>query len=160
MLRGRFARMDRMIKEKRHDAYQEHTKWPEPTLCTRCGAVFVNGRWTWNTPPERAHKTVCPACRRKAHRLPAGYVEIKGTFFKQHRDEILGLIQNVEKREKSERPLESIIETKNGTDGALISTTGIHLARRIGEALARSYKGELSFQYPEEDKLIRVTWER
>ena len=43
-------------------------------------------------------------------------------------------------------------------DHTSITTTGVHLARGIGEALARSYKGELSLQYPEADKSVRVYW--
>jgi len=41
-----------------------------------------------------------------------------------------------------------------------VTTTGIHVARRIGEALARAYKGDLSYQYAEGEKRIRVYWRR
>jgi hypothetical protein len=43
---------------------------------------------------------------------------------------------------------------------ALVTTTGLHLARRLGEALARAYKGELSFRYADEEASIRVYWQR
>jgi hypothetical protein len=42
----------------------------------------------------------------------------------------------------------------------LVMTTGVHLARRIGEALARAYKGELSFQYLDGEQRIKVHWQR
>ncbi|MDQ7055715.1 MAG: hypothetical protein Q9M89_04210 [Persephonella sp.] len=46
-------------------------------------------------------------------------------------------------------------------DGKIvITTTYEHLARRIGEAVHRAYKGNLNFQYPEGTKYIRVHWER
>ncbi len=159
-MRGPYGRIDRLIKEKRHDAYQEKTKWPEPTLCSKCGAVFVNGRWTWNEVIGEADETICPACQRIADRYPAGQIEIKGSFFKVHRYEILNLIRNVEAQEKSERPLERIISTSSRQKSTLITTTGIHIARRIGEALASAYQGDLSLQYLDGEQSIRVTWQR
>ena len=154
------GRKDRLIKEKRHDVYQETHKWPEPTWCTTCGALFSNGRWSWQEAPAKAHETLCPACRRIADHYPAGYIEIKGSFFAEHQDEILNLIHNVEKQEKSEHPLERIISITVESEHPLVTTTGIHLARRIGEALSRAYKGELSFQYLEGEESIRVNWQR
>jgi NMD protein affecting ribosome stability and mRNA decay len=161
MDKGSYGRRDRLIKEKRHDVYQERNKWPEPTLCTECGALFVGGRWSWQAASSaQTNKTICPACRRIADNYPAGYVEIKGSFFDEHRDEIISLILNIEKREKDERPLERIISIVGAKDYATVTTTGIHIARRIGEALSRAYKGGLSFQYATAAQSIRVYWER
>lgn len=154
------SRKDRLIKEKRHDVYQERSKWPENSRCSECGALYVNGRWTWQEAPARSHELICPACRRIIDRYPAGYVEIKGAFFVQHRDEILNLIRNVEKQEKDEHPLERIISINTDNGFPLLTTTGTHVARRLGEALSRAFKGELSFQYAEDDKVIRVYWQR
>lgn len=160
MIKNLHSRKDRLIKEKRHDAYQERNKWPESTRCIDCGALFVNGRWTWQEAPTTSHEIICPACRRIADRYPAGYVEIKGSFFSEHRTEILNLIHNVEKQEKSEHPLERIMTLTTENDSPLITTTGLHLARRIGEALARAYKGELSIQYADAEESVRVHWQR
>jgi hypothetical protein len=154
------GRKDRLIKEKRHDVYQETHKWPEPTRCTTCGALFSNGRWSWQESPAQAHEALCPACRRIADHYPAGYIEIKGSFFAEHQDEILNLVHNVEKQEKNEHPLERIMSITVESEYPVVTTTGIHLARRIGEALSRAYKGELSFQYPEGEESIRVNWKR
>ena len=106
------------------------------------------------------HDTICPACRRISDRYPAGYVEIKGPFFEEHRPEILNLVKNTEEREKNDRPLERIMATVAEKEYTLVTTTGIHLARRIGEALSRAYKGNLSFQYADSDAVIRVCWQR
>ena len=45
-------------------------------------------------------------------------------------------------------------------DCVLVTTTGIHLARRIGEALKSAYQGELDFTYGDGEKSIRLTWLR
>jgi NMD protein affecting ribosome stability and mRNA decay len=160
MTKGRYARQDKMIKEKCHDVYRSREKWREPTLCKDCRALFVNGRWTWKETSEETHPATCPACRRIADRFPAGTIEIRGEFFAAHREEVVNLINNVEKQQKADRPLERIMEISNGKGRTLVTTTGVHLARRIGEALSRSYKGNFSFQYGDGEKTLRVYWER
>ena len=153
-------RKNRFIVKKRHDTYQEHGKYPEPTVCTGCGAVYSNGRWTWNQSPVSFHSALCPSCRRSADHYPAGWVHIKGSFYSAHHDEILNLIKNTEALEKNSRPLERIMKIKNNNTHATITTTGIHVARRIGEALKRAYKGDFSFRYADGDQKIQVEWHR
>ena len=85
---------------------------------------------------------------------------MKGQFFVTHQDEILNLARNVGELEKNERPLERIMQIQENKDHAIVTTTGIHLARRIGEALSRSYKGDLNVQYTKDDTDVRVYWER
>lgn len=160
MSRNRQGRQDRLLKQKRHDAYRERGKLREPTICPECGALFANGRWCWATPPAKTNETLCPACRRTLDNLPAGYIELKGDFFREHYDEILNLTRNIEKQEKNERPLERIMAISDQKDHTMVTTTGVHIARRIGEALSRSYNGDFSFQYADEEKSIRVCWRR
>lgn len=153
-------RLDRLIKEKRKDTYRATSAQQESAYCIECGATYTNGRWTWKNIESRRHETICPACRRTADKYPAGYVEIKGSFFSRHANEISNLIRNTENLEKTERPLERIMSTDINRDKAVLTTTGIHIARRIGEALFRSYQGDFNFQYADGDKSIRVYWER
>ncbi len=161
MDKGNFGRRDRLIQEKKHDMYQEGKKWPEPTLCTQCQSVFRNGRWDWvDEPPVKANSITCPACQRIADNYPAGHIELKGEFFTAHRQEIGNLIQNEEKLEKMEHPQERIMAIDETEEGAMITTTGIHIARRIGEAISSAYKGDLAFTYGDGEKSIQVAWIR
>lgn len=160
MDKGQFGRRDRLVQERRHDTYQERKKCCGPAVCATCGAMFVGGRWTWQEAMEGADTIVCPACARIADNYPAGQVTIKGPFFKQHREELLNLVRNAEDRAKGEHPLERLMAIAEEKDQTMITTTGIHLARRIGEALASAYQGELDFTYGEAEKTIRVTWSR
>jgi hypothetical protein len=157
-----YSRRDRLIKEERHDVYKEKSKWPEPTLCSECGALFTSGRWSWEKVSLQTdiHQATCPACRRIIDQYPAGYLDLTGPFFSDHRADILNLIYNTESREKGEHPLERIMTISHGADHTAITTTGIHLARRLGEALAKAYKGELSFHYADAEDTIRVSWRR
>lgn len=160
MDKSQYGRRDRLVQEKVHDTYQEKAKWPEPTVCTTCKALFAGGRWSWQEAPEGSYTIVCPACQRIADDYPAGHLTIKGSFFEQHREEILNLIHNTEKQEKGEHPLERLIAIVDEKDHTMITTTGIHLARRIGEALSHAYQGDFEFTYGDAEKSIRVSWTR
>jgi hypothetical protein len=153
-------RKDRLIKDNRKDVYIDQIVLKETAACTQCNAVYYNGRWTWKTTDQITTKTTCPACRRINDNYPAGFIEIKGNFFQMRSTDILNLINNTEQLEKNERPLERIISITNKGDKTVITTTGIHIARRIGEALNRSYQGNFLFQYADGEKSIRVFWER
>lgn len=160
MDKGTFGRKDRLVQQKRHDVYRTREKWPEPTQCTVCSAVFTKGRWTWETVQDPVNETVCPACRRVADNFPAGIVEIRGPFFDDHRVEMMHMLRNVETQEKEAHPLERIMKIREEEDFTLVTTTGMHLARRLGEALSRAYKGDLAFQYGGAEQCIRLQWQR
>lgn len=154
-------RRDKGIKRERHDVYKEKGKLIEGTVCTTCSVVFSKGRWVWDYEGETAKETTCPACRRIKDRYPAGFIKLRGEFFETNREEIINLVRNMEKLQKQDHPMQRIIriiERRNET--TLIETTGVHLARRIGDAIARAYQGEYSFQYAENYNRIRVVWER
>lgn len=157
---GRPGRKNRLIRSKRHDTYRIRGKWPEPTRCPDCKAAFLKGRWTWEPAPAGAVEVTCPACRRIADQYPAGILTLEGPFFDAHRAELLNLVQNVEKAEKSTHPLERIITIEEQDGQTRVTTTGVHLTRRISEALFRSYEGDLSYQYGDGAKLIRSFWKR
>ena len=151
---------DRQIEEVVHDPYQERYKPNGPAFCPRCEATFQDGRWQWGVKVAGAHEHVCPACRRIHDRYPAGYVTLSGSFLAQNGAEISGLVSNEEARAKAEHPLERIIEVKKEDAGTVVTTTGTHLARRIGEALQHAWKGELEIKYSPNEYLVRVYWRR
>ncbi|OCC16241.1 hypothetical protein DBT_0058 [Dissulfuribacter thermophilus] len=167
MYKSHHGRADRLIQEKDHDPYREREKWPENTTCKVCGLVFTGGRWTWPKEEmipieltEGVQEALCPACQRTKDDFPAGTVEIKGLFFKKHEQEILNLIANEEESEKKDHPLERIMDQEYLEDSLVIKTTGIHIARRLGEALRNAYQGVLEMRYGDAEKSIRITWNR
>lgn len=161
MYKGVFGRRDRLVQQKRHDVYRNGRKLPDNTSCPDCEAVFLGGRWAWSDnshEPENAQR--CPACQRIADNLPAGVIDVLGSFVDEHRDEVVGLIRNTESLEKGAHPMERIIAIEERDGGLAITTTGVHVARRIGDALSRSYHGNLDFTYGDAEKFIQVTWVR
>lgn len=87
-------------------------------------------------------------------------MKLDGEFLAEHRTELIDLIRNVEKREKPEHPLKRIMVIVDEDGGVMVSTTDIHLAHGIGEALHRAYKGTLDSHYNRAEKLLRVRWSR
>ena len=140
------------------DPYQAQQKMQEPTACRQCGAVYHHGRWQWGQKPDNAHEDLCPACRRINEGLPAGIVTLHGATVQQRKEQIIGLARNEEAAEKGEHPLNRIASIEETEDGLVISTTDIHLPRRIGEALKRAFHGELDMHFDEAGYFVRVDW--
>lgn len=153
-------RHDRLLQEQVHDAYKIKGKLHEPTVCPQCGAVYHQGRWQWLKAPADAQQHSCPACLRIHDHYPAGFLTLKGDFFNLNCDEIMLLIHNEEKHARKEHPLKRIMATEEKDGSTLVTTTDIHLARRLGEALHHAYQGELDYHYNPEQNLLRVTWAR
>ncbi len=155
------SRHDGLFQEYVHDAYNAESKQIEPAVCSQCGAVFYAGRWQWIVEPVNAHRETCPACQRILDHHPAGFLTLQGVFFLSHLEEIMNLVHNHERSERAEHPLKRVMAievAEDINDALLVTTTDIHLARGIGEALHHAYMGELNYHYnPQEDQL-RITW--
>jgi NMD protein affecting ribosome stability and mRNA decay len=160
-MKGRTPRRNKGIKQQRHDVYKQKGKLSEGSICTTCGVVFSKGRWVWDYQGETSKQITCPACQRIKDGYPAGFIELSGAFYNQNRDEIINLVRNVEGSHMTEHPMQRIISIHPGEEGGtVIETTGVHLARRIGDSISRAYQGEYSFTYADNYNRIRVQWAR
>jgi NMD protein affecting ribosome stability and mRNA decay len=158
---GQPKRFDRQLADEHNDPYRPKKKLPQPTVCPQCGIVFDEGRWqAMARPAGTVHEHLCPACHRINDRYPAGYVTLKGDFADKHRGEIMKLVRNTEERERGEHALQRIMEISEDGPEIAVTTTDVHLARRIGEAISRAYEGNLDIAYGPEDYVVRVTWSR
>lgn len=147
-----------LLREYTHDTYKRRGKLSEPTACPDCGAIFQKGRWSWGKRPPDAAEEICPACHRIRDNHPAGMLHLSGPFFNTHKDEILNLVRNEETEAKREHPLCRMMAIKEDEYGVVVTTTDMHLPRRIGEALWHAYHGELNLHYGQDPRLIRMTW--
>lgn len=130
-------------------------------LCTQCGALYQAGHWAWQAAvPADTQKVVCPACRRIADDAPAGSLTLKGKFLRDHQAEILNLIHNTEAAEKAGHALERLLKVIERDDGLEVTTTGVHLANRIGHALSAAYKGHSEYNYSEDESYVSIRWAR
>ena len=151
---------DRTIEEVVHDPYKARYKPKGVAVCPSCGVVYEHGHWHWKPRPAEAEEHMCPACLRTKENYPAGYVTLEGAFLRDHSEEILHLIRNEEKRAKAEHPQERIMAIEQEDGKTVVTTTELHLARRIGEALHHAYQGSLEVKYGPDDYLVRVFWKR
>ena len=151
---------DRQIEEVAHDPYHARSKPAEPAVCPQCGLVYHKGRWQRAARPERANEHLCPACHRVNDRFPAGYITLAGPYMDAHGEEIRRLIRNEETREAEGHPLQRIMGIENKEGMVTVTTTDVHLARRIGEALHAAFHGELTVKYSPDEFLVRVDWRR
>lgn len=149
-----------ILDAPRQDAYRARAKPRGPAHCRECGATFRRGRWTWDAPQPGSRAALCPACRRAREGMPAGTVRLSGEFFRAHRDEILARVRRCERAEKRRHPLQRILAVRDEDGAATVTTTGSHLARRIAEALGKSFKGETRYRYARGDNRLRVSWSR
>ena len=85
---------------------------------------------------------------------------MQGEFVENHRQEILTLVRNTEEREQGEHALQRIMEISEDGPDIAVTTTDVHLARRIGEAIRSAYEGDLDITYLPDDYVVRVTWSR
>lgn len=157
----RMLQHEQLLHELVHDSYRMKRKLREPAQCPDCGAVYRAGHWRWATAEPGTYAERCPACHRIHDRFPAGRVTLEGEFLRSHREEVIARVRNCEKAEKREHPLERIMAIEDAEGGGvLVTTTGTHLARRIGVALHDAHKGEVEFHYNREENLLRVLWRR
>jgi NMD protein affecting ribosome stability and mRNA decay len=137
-------------------------KLPQVTACPSCGATYREGRWTWEPALDAIHERTCPACERIAQRYPAGVLRVEGAFAARHRDDLIGLVRNVEERERSRHPLKRIMRIAAKRNGFVAETTDGKLAQSLGRALHKAYAGELDHPPTTTDteNLVRVRWTR
>jgi hypothetical protein len=122
--------------------------------------VFHEGRWQWGPPPPGAESEICQACHRINDKFPAGVITLSGDFLPSKKVEILQLMRHQEEAERGEHPMNRIIGVEEGPDRIVITTTDIHLPRRIGETLKRAFRGKLDLAYEEDGYFVRVNWHR
>ena len=140
------------------DPYQRQQKLHEGTVCPQCGAVYHQGLWRWVTKAEGAGEELCAACRRINDKFPAGVVTLRGDFAREQKQELIHLARHQEEAEKQEHPLNRIIGIEEDAQGIVISTTDIHLPRRIGEAIKRAFRGKIEDNFEKDGYFVRVTW--
>ena len=131
-------------------------KQPGVLCCKDCGVVYRAGVWHWAPRPVGARSCECPACQRIRTRSPAGLVRLAGVA--THAEEMKHLARHQEEAEKGEHPLNRIIAIEENAQGLSISTTDIHLPRRIGQAIRRAYGGVLRVKFEEAGDFVTVNW--
>jgi NMD protein affecting ribosome stability and mRNA decay len=147
------------------DPYVFDEGYPEPAVCTGCGAVYRHKRWYLKEeemvqPGETTNKVLCPACQKSNQSYPEGIVTLKGDYLWKHEEEILNILRNTETNAMAKNPLERIMSIKPEGDALIVETTEEKLAEHIGRALNKAHHGNLNISWSDNHSFCRVTWER
>jgi NMD protein affecting ribosome stability and mRNA decay len=140
----------------------------EAAYCQQCHVVYQNKGWFFDEKiynqlksSAQAQEVVCPTCRKIKDRYPQGYLTLSGEFFVQHKDEILKVLEKEASRVAARSFDDRIIQLVPEGEGKLVvETTTEKLAQHLGRAVHKAYKGDLTFQWGEVNKFVRVYWIR
>ncbi|HEX9078659.1 MAG TPA: BCAM0308 family protein [Desulfuromonadaceae bacterium] len=153
--------------ERSTDVYLPKRGMKETAVCGRCHLVYQNKRWLMDEAEARrllaenqANRGICPACRRMEDSLPAGIATFSGGYFGQHEREILDIIKNTESKSRVKNPLGRVMEIAQEGNVLTVSTTEDKLAQKLGREVYRAHKGELRFQWAQDQNMVRVNWQR
>lgn len=92
--------------------------------------------------------------------LPAGELVLHGAYLCAHRATILDLLERQAILETSEHALERIMEIEKSADTLVVRTTGVHMVRRLAEALLHAHHGDLALNYRDGEDMLRAQWTR
>ncbi len=170
MARTVYSPASRKNVDRETDPYIPRKSASAVGVCPGCRAIYRNKRWVIDEIALAAltrkgsgsgfASRRCPACRKIEDGFPSGVVTLSGGYLRDHRDDILNLIRNEERRAMGINPLERIIhvEEKGGT--LEIATTDEKLAQRIGREVRKACRGTVEYKWSEDSKLLRVNWAR
>lgn len=149
----------RNVQPRHRDTYARRAKPRESVLCGGCGLVLSRGRWQWRARLSHDLRPgLCPACERVRDRFPAGTLVLDAPFL-ERRAEVTGMIRNVEAVEREEHPLERVMALEERGDRLVVTTTGLHLARRLASRLSRAFHRKPNLRYLPGEAAVQVDWQ-
>ncbi len=170
MPRALYSPASRKNVDRETDPYIPRKSASAVGICPKCRAIYRNKRWvidekeyaalTRKGAPGGIAWGRCPACRKIEDGFVAGVVTLRGGYLRDHRDDIVNLIRNEEKRAMGFNPLERIIRMEDKGETLEIATTDEKLAQRIGRELRKACRGIVAYKWSEDSKLLRVNWAR
>jgi NMD protein affecting ribosome stability and mRNA decay len=135
----------------------------EPTVCARCGAVFVRKTWRHDhtlsdEQIDRARWGFCPACEQVSRHEGQGRLIIRGVAPDKQGD-LRRRIENAAKRAMRTQPERRIasIDTTNGGGAIEVLTTSQKLAHRLAHEVKKLLRGKVSYSWSDDGTLF-ATW--
>lgn len=154
------------VRDDRSPQVVEKTAQPEePTVCARCGAVFLRKTWRHDHTLtedllERRRWGFCPACEQLGRQEAQGRLLLCGTGINERRATIIRRIQNVARRASHTQPQRRIVSIDTiDEDGNVLEvmTTSQKLAHRIAHELKKLFGGRTSYAWSDDGTLF-ATW--
>jgi len=135
----------------------------EPTVCVRCGAVYLRKTWRHNhnltdDQLDRSRWGLCPACEQVSRQEGQGRLVISGVAV-ERQDEVRRRLNNVAERAMKTQPERRIvsIESADGGGALEILTTSQKLAHRLAHEIKKLLRGKVSYSWSDDGTLF-ATW--
>ncbi|MCX5891293.1 MAG: BCAM0308 family protein [Deltaproteobacteria bacterium] len=139
----------------------------EAAVCQECHAIYQEKRWFFDAKlfdklagAGKVRQVVCPTCRKIKDHYVEGYLTLSGEFLVEHKNELVILLENEAAKVGKRNVGDRIIQMAPEGEKLVVETTTDKLAQHLGRAIYKAYKGELTFNWGERDKLVRVYWSR
>ena len=134
----------------------------EPTVCARCGAVFVRKTWRHDhalSDEQIEHRNwgFCPACVQVSRREGQGLLVIQGAEAIRNEDAVRHRISNVAARAEKTQPERRIVSIDAGERGLEVITTSQKLAHRLAHELKKAFGGRVAYAWSDDGSLF-ATW--
>ena len=169
-MRGRKRYNPASFKKKvdtQTDSYIPRGAPAKVVVCPGCHALSTGKRWCLDEAAyvklrgvKTTREVFCPACEKIRDGYPSGQVTLKGPFLVEHREEILRIIANEEKRARGLNPLHRIMSLSDENGRLEVTTTDEKLAQRIGREIRKACGGTVAYGWSHNNKFLRVQWER
>ncbi len=139
----------------------------EPTVCARCGAVFLHKTWRHDHKLtddllERRQWGFCPACDQVSLQEGQGRLIIRGSGLAKNRALIRSRIENVAVHAMATQPERRIVSIdtidSKDEDALEVLTTSQKLTHRIAHELKKLFGGRTSYNWSDDGTLF-ATWE-
>jgi NMD protein affecting ribosome stability and mRNA decay len=135
----------------------------EPTICARCGAVYLRKKWRHNysltdEQMERGEWGFCPACIQVSRQEGQGRLIIRGDGVAANRGAIRRRIENVAARAALMQPERRIVSNEETPEGMDLITTSQKLAHRLAHELKKAFGGKVAYTWSDDGTLL-ATWD-
>jgi hypothetical protein len=135
----------------------------EPTVCARCGAVFLRKTWRHDhalseAQIERRRWGFCPACQQVSRLEGQGRLVIKGSAAGKT-EAIEQRIHNVAKIAAETQPERRVVSIET-RDGCLeVLTTSQRPAHRLAHEFRKAFGGKATYMWSDDGTLM-AAWDR
>lgn len=138
----------------------------EPTVCARCGAVYLHKTWRHDHKLTdellaQRHWGFCPACQQVSHLEAQGRLIIRGAAAAANRDLIRRRIENTASygtKTQPERRIVSIDTIESDGEALEVLTTSQKLTHRIAHELKKLFGGRTAYNWSD-DGTLYATWD-
>ncbi|HUN57117.1 MAG TPA: hypothetical protein VMU41_03325 [Candidatus Binataceae bacterium] len=135
----------------------------EPTICARCGAVFLRKTWRHNhalseEQLELVEWGFCPACLQIAKEEGQGRLVIHGEEAARNEQAIRQRINNVAARAAKTQPERRIVDISSKNGALEVLTTSQKLSHRLAHELKKAFGGRVAYTWSDDGSLF-ATWD-